>query len=162
MNNYQFQKEEPQITTQKNNKTTLVLLILIIIAAITLGVLLATQNNENTTSTTDQSTTQTDTTPVEPEPPLGMRPGDIPVPEVIVTQEQLATNSNEDSCWTIIDGVVYDVTESIRRGRRLFGDISEICGKDGTQLIKEGVDGRPPLAEAGIINLYALPMGRIN
>ena len=56
-----------------------------------------------------------------------------PSPTESYTMEQVAQHGNADSCWTVIDGGVYDVTRWI--GQHPGGEdrIKNLCGKDGTQ-----------------------------
>jgi cytochrome b involved in lipid metabolism len=153
-----------QQDSNKVTRSTILLILLVLISGSALAFLLINQNNDNSAQSTisEQPIAQVSQPPIEPSSPPVINPGDIPVPEIIITQEQLLANSNMDSCWTIIDGVVYDITDSIRRGSRFLGDMSVICGKDGTKAVKEGLDGRPPFEEIGIFELYSRPMGRIS
>lgn len=109
---------------------------------------------------TEQQTADIQNT--EPTPPKSVKKEEIPVPDVTITQEQMKENSNLGSCWTIIDGVVYDITSSLRQGGKFVNkELLDTCGKDGTKVIKEGVDDRPPLANRGPFDFYASPKGKI-
>lgn len=50
-----------------------------------------------------------------------------------ITAESLATNNSANSCWTVISGKVYDLTEYIPRHPG-EDDVLLACGKDGTTL----------------------------
>lgn len=153
-----------QPTVSNNNKTIIILIVLIIIAAIALVVMLSRQSDETTgtsSSTTETIPTAT-TTPIEPPTRPGMKPGEIPVPDIQITQAQLAENATIDSCWTVIDGVVYDVSAFIRRGRRFVEDINEVCGKDGKEILVAESDRLPPVEAMGPVGLYSRPVGKIN
>lgn len=48
------------------------------------------------------------------------------------TKEEVATRNSRNDCWTIIDGIVYDITSYITR--HPGGDnILSACGTDGTE-----------------------------
>jgi hypothetical protein len=60
------------------------------------------------------------------------------------TEEDVASRNNRTECWTIINGVVYDITDYI--DYHPGGDeILLACGKDGTSLFLERKteDGEP-------------------
>ncbi len=48
------------------------------------------------------------------------------------TMQQVATNNKASSCWTVIDGWVYDLTSWIERHPGGVGPITSLCGIDGT------------------------------
>ncbi len=48
------------------------------------------------------------------------------------TAEQVAEHATPEDCWTIMDGVVYDITEYVSEHDK-FLDIREWCGLDMTQ-----------------------------
>lgn len=49
-----------------------------------------------------------------------------------LTMEEVESNDSPESCWTVIDGVVYDVTEWIDQHPGGSGRIEQLCGSDGT------------------------------
>lgn len=50
-----------------------------------------------------------------------------------ITLEEIGTHNSKESCWTTIDGGVYDVTNFISKHKG--GDkILAVCGIDGTDL----------------------------
>lgn len=52
-----------------------------------------------------------------------------------ITKDEVATHNSEDDCWTIIDGMVYNITSYIPR--HPGGDeILRACGTDGTTLFQ--------------------------
>ncbi len=61
------------------------------------------------------------------------------------TLAQVATHSDSNSCWTAINGVVYDLTAWISAHPGGEGAILSICGKDGSTAFngQHGGQGRP-------------------
>jgi cytochrome b involved in lipid metabolism len=55
-------------------------------------------------------------------------------PEQSYTIAQVAENNNKSSCWTIIDGKVYDITSYVPNHPGGESKILQVCGKDGTIL----------------------------
>lgn len=58
---------------------------------------------------------------------------------------QVAAHNNESSCWTIIDGNVYDLTDWIKQHPGGKEAILQLCGQDGTERFagQHGEDGKP-------------------
>ena len=50
----------------------------------------------------------------------------------VLSVEEVAKHSNIDSCWSIIDKKVYDLTTYITQHKGGEAKILTICGKDGT------------------------------
>ena len=48
------------------------------------------------------------------------------------TREQVAANNRAASCWTIIDGGVYNLTDWVRQHPGGSGAIVALCGTDGS------------------------------
>lgn len=61
------------------------------------------------------------------------------------TKEEVAKHSDEASCWTIVNGSVYDVTSFIGKHPGGEKNILRLCGKDGTSAFegKHGGESRP-------------------
>ncbi|RME32218.1 cytochrome b5 domain-containing protein [Candidatus Woesearchaeota archaeon] len=53
---------------------------------------------------------------------------------VQLTQEEVQTHDSATSCWTIINGEVYDITAYIPRHPGGRAKILRVCGTDGTEL----------------------------
>jgi cytochrome b involved in lipid metabolism len=72
------------------------------------------------------------------------------------TLTQVSTHAGATSCWTAIDGSVYDLTEWI--GKHPGGEraILSICGKDGTAVFsgKHGMNGK----QANILTGFKIGM----
>lgn len=51
-----------------------------------------------------------------------------------ITGEELLTHSDQNSCWTVINGTVYDLTEWASQHPGGPNPILAICGKDGSAM----------------------------
>lgn len=82
------------------------------------------------TSTTDSSTPTATPAPAAPSS---------------YTAAEVATHASAASCWTSIDGSVYDVTSWISQHPGGRAAILSLCGKDGTQAFEgqHGGQARP-------------------
>ncbi|QVQ50919.1 cytochrome b5 domain-containing protein [Spiractinospora alimapuensis] len=60
-----------------------------------------------------------------------------------LTLEAVEANDSEESCWTVIDGVVYDLTDWISQHPGGANRILGLCGTDGTERF-EGQHGDNP------------------
>jgi cytochrome b involved in lipid metabolism len=54
--------------------------------------------------------------------------------EKIYTMEEISNHNSKESCWTVIRGDVYDLTNWINKHPGGADKILKICGKDGTDL----------------------------
>ena len=63
----------------------------------------------------------------------------------VFSAAEVAEHSTTEDCWTIVDGIVYDVTPFVSRHPGGAGAISRICGVDGTAEFsdKHGSDSAP-------------------
>lgn len=63
----------------------------------------------------------------------------------VFSAAEVAEHSTAEDCWTIVDGIVYDVTPFVSRHPGGAGAISRICGVDGTAEFsdKHGSDSAP-------------------
>lgn len=92
------------------------------------------------------------TPPVVPKPmkpivtiPLKSTPAPALVPKpVVYTEAKVATHNDAESCWTIINGNVYDLTSFVSRHPGGERNILKICGTDGTEAFmnQHGGDAR--------------------
>ena len=86
-----------------------------------------TQTTTNTTQTpqANEATTQQPTTTQEEAEPLEQ-----------ITADEVALHNQASDCWTIINGLVYDITAYVPRhpGGSV---ITEACGTDGTNLFEQ-------------------------
>lgn len=57
------------------------------------------------------------------------------------TTEEVSTHDSTESCWTVIDGQVYDLTEWIGRHPGGQRAIESLCGVDGTAAFQSNHDG---------------------
>ncbi len=89
------------------------------------------ENNKTVDTTTNNSTVQTTTD--NPEQKSTAQTSDM---ASAPTKEQVALHNKQSDCWTIVEGVVYDITEYIPK--HPGGEsILEACGTDGTSLFAE-------------------------
>lgn len=106
-------------------------------------------NQPNKTASTEQvdTTTPTETTNSESEEGNTTQTTN----PASYTLTQVSLHASETSCWTIIDGNVYDLTMWI--GQHPGGEkaILSICGKDGTAVFsgKHGMNGKQATILAG-------------
>lgn len=63
------------------------------------------------------------------------------------TMEKIAEHKDASSCWTTIDGNVYDLTSWISLHPGGKDAIMLICGKDGNAAFHEQHDGQPQPAD---------------
>lgn len=104
-----------------NNRKILVLVICLITVVVG-GVLLARANTKNEDRAQTSSQSQQTTESTNTEAPL--------------TKAEVAKHSSASDCWTIIDGVVYDITSYV--SRHPGGDeILRACGGDGSTLFNK-------------------------
>ncbi len=95
----------------------------------------------------DEGAIEVETTPTpQPAIPEVSRPEEI-VPSGY-TKAEVAIHKDATSCWSIINGMVYDLTSWI--GKHPGGEraILKICGRDGTSLFEgeHGGDAKPESA----------------
>lgn len=127
---------EQQPATSSPSKLVIILLILIVSAG---GYLAYAIYNESTKTTSD---TSTETTPVTSTPPADTMV-DSNTSEPASTSEMMKTdytladvakNNTPALCWTIINGTVYNITSYIPNHPGGPAEISQICGRDGSEL----------------------------
>ncbi len=122
------------------NKGTIagILATLILVGA---GVYTVLQKPSGTDSAANTGQSQTQT-----------KPTTVLDPTVALTTAEVAQHTDKNSCWTIIDGNVYDVTSFI--SSHPGGDrILEACGKDGSQLFaSQGGEGSHSESARGQLN----------
>ena len=52
--------------------------------------------------------------------------------DLVLSMSEVASRNSVDACWTVVEGVVYDMTTFIARHPAGPGDIEDMCGKDAT------------------------------
>jgi hypothetical protein len=62
--------------------------------------------------------------------------------DLVLTMDEVARRNDETACWTVVNGVVYDMTTFIRRHPAGAKDIKEMCGEDGTEAFSEEHSGQ--------------------
>ena len=50
-----------------------------------------------------------------------------------LTMDEVARRNSPDECWTVVEGVVYDMTTFIARHPAGASDIKEMCGEDASE-----------------------------
>lgn len=101
------------------------------------------QNSSGTAQVSDTSSATTATTTANPASgnPNSGSTGGAAAPGTY-TSAQVAAHNTSSSCWTIINGNVYDLTQWIFQHPGGEGAILSICGQDGTQAF-DAQHGRP-------------------
>jgi hypothetical protein len=83
------------------------------------------------------SATPTPTVTATPTPTVSATPTPTPTPVVTgYTMAQVRANNTAKSCWTAIDGYVYNLTNWISAHPGGSGAILFLCGTDGTNAFK--------------------------
>jgi len=62
--------------------------------------------------------------------------------EKFYTMEEVAKHNSRESCWTVIRGEVYDLTQWIDKHPGGADKILALCGKDGTQAFEKKHGGQ--------------------
>ncbi len=120
-----------------NKNVTKIIILLVIIGLIAVGAVLASRNNTQdsnipvdntpvattTTTSTDTNATSTATTTTTTATPTITK----------YSAAQVATHANKESCWSIIRGDVYDLTNWISKHPGGQQAILGICGIDATK-----------------------------
>ena len=89
------------------------------------------------TPTPTPTATPKPTPTVSATPTPVVTPTPTPTPTVAgYTMTQVRANNTSRSCWTVIDGVVYDLTKWISNHPGGSGAILFLCGTDGTNAFK--------------------------
>ena len=135
----QEQREQPEVTetsskAKKKSPVASIITTLVVIAiAGAVGFfLLGGKDDNNKTVDTNNSSSQTSepSQTEEKSPATGSDLASTP------TKEQVALHDKSSDCWTIVEGVVYDITEYVPK--HPGGDeILKACGADGTSLFTE-------------------------
>ena len=107
------------------------------------------QDNNQTATSTTSGASETANGSNETSSPAPAQEGESGL-ELFASE--VAERNTPDNCWTIIDGVVYDLTDYIQSGEHPGGDrVVAACGIDGTDLFTgEDPSGRrhSPLASS--------------
>lgn len=143
LENQSFNESPIQNNSQeKSNKFVVILIILILLAGSYLVYsIYNSQDSEASDSSTtvaqDQSLNQqnesNNTVEISNKSPIYENAES----EQVYTLAQVAENNNKNSCWTIIDGNVYNITSYVPNHPGGESDILKICGLDGTSLFNK-------------------------
>ncbi len=74
-----------------------------------------------------------------------------------ISQAEVEQNNDTESCWTIVDGKVYDITSYIPRHPGGVGAISSTCGQNGTTLFQS----QPSHSSSATQQLESLYIGEL-
>ncbi|MEN9647706.1 MAG: hypothetical protein RLY57_510 [Candidatus Parcubacteria bacterium] len=100
-----------------------------------------------TTPTTSTNQTGQQTTPKPPVPTPSTNNSGIPTPPPITsyTSVEVAAHTDKTSCWSIVNGNVYDLTNWISKHPGGQREILAMCGKDATSAFEgqHGGDSKP-------------------
>jgi len=122
-----------------------IILSFVFIIAIIGGIYVVRQP-EKTTESEQQALNETESTPA----PITT----IPTATVkTVTMAEVAQNNNANSCWSVIDTKVYNLTEWINKHPGGSRGILSICGTDGTAAFTRQ-HGSSKNAQATLTNYY--------
>ena len=88
-----------------------------------------------TASRTTSASPQISSTPVQPTPTASG--------EASFTMDEVAQHNNQTSCWSVVSGIVYDLTTWIPKHPGGPERILSICGKDGTAAFSTQHAGAP-------------------
>jgi len=122
-----------------------VIIIGVAIAYLTITPRLAT--SPDVPNVTESITVEEETPVVGPEGEVHEAMEENAIVEVAeYTAEDVAANSDASSCWTIVRGIVYDLTPFIDEHPGGAGNILRLCGTDGTAAF-EGKHGGEPRPE---------------
>lgn len=110
-----------------------------------------TEDGRDTQSTNSVPAPKPTVTPTpKPTPTPSPTPTPTPTPEPApkpsgYTMADVALHASKSSCWTAINGSVYDITSYIPRHPGGERNVLKICGKDGTSLFEgqHGGDSKP-------------------
>lgn len=86
--------------------------------------------------------------------PSGTMTDNLPV----YTMAEVATNNDRASCWSVIDGFVYDLTDSIDTHGGGPDNILKLCGTDGSELFS-GAHGN---SDQTISSMQELKIGELS
>lgn len=89
------------------------------------------------TPTNSPTPVATPTPTVSPTAPASPTPTATPTAtQALYTMDRVRANNSNSSCWTVIDGFVYDLTRWISAHPGGPGVIRSLCGVDGTSSFK--------------------------
>ena len=155
------------------NNTFKVISVLVIVAIIIVAIVGYTKNKNNNTvnpiqnteivgenNTPDVSNVPATTNPVSnniTNPTKPIEPTKPITAPNTYTMAIVATHSSAQSCWTTINGNVYDVTKWISQHPGGSGAILRLCGKDGTDSFTGKHGGQPrPASELASFKIGTL------
>lgn len=140
---------------KKISKLTIILITLILIALSYLSYSLYTDSQSKDTQDNEipaLSSQELNSDELNSSSPIQDNASDTVVDnktEQIYTLSQVAENNTKNSCWTIIEGNVYNITSYIPNHPGGESNILQVCGKDGSALFAKPTEHK----EGGANNL---------
>lgn len=107
-----------EIQKQVIKKEILLIGLLFIIVGLGIFLFLPKKSSENNPEPTPPQAVVTPTTEAK-------QPGTYAI-------EEIRTHTNAESCWSVINGNVYDLTSAVDKHKSGPEDILKMCGKDAT------------------------------
>lgn len=139
--NQSFNESPIQNNSQeKSNKLVVILIVLILLAGSYLAYSLYSTNQTDETNTVDLAnpmSKESEASQVEESDEVTSPIDENTNSGQSYTLAQVAEKNNKDSCWTIIDGNVYDITSYVPNHPGGEAEILKICGQDGTSLFNK-------------------------
>lgn len=74
-----------------------------------------------------------------------------------LTMQEVTAHATADDCWTVVDGLVYDLTSWIDQHPGGAGPIEALCGVDGTQAFR-GMHGTEPAPNEALAGFELGPL----
>ena len=141
---------EPQIQNNKKNWNVLITIIGLIVVSVVVGLIISRDRGTDTSSSSGMEMSSTSTAPTVPAtPPTGStNTSTTPPASQSYTMAQVGTHSNASSCWSAINGNVYNLTSWISQHPGGRDAILSICGKDGSVALNTQHGGQPNPAQA--------------
>ena len=141
---------EPQTQNNKKNWNVLITIIGLIVVSVVIGLVISRDRGADMSSPSGTEVSSTSTAPTVPAtPPTGSTSiSTTPPASQSYTIAQVAMHSNATSCWSAVNGNVYDLTSWISQHPGGRDAILSICGKDGSVAFNTQHGGQPNPAQA--------------
>jgi cytochrome b involved in lipid metabolism len=157
-------KYSPETTQSKRCSKNVIILIILASIGFSMTIEIQGKNTNTNPDVEVNSVTKSESvnTPIESVNPefLAKNISNID-PNNIVTKQQLEVNSKIESCWAVVDDIVYDISDFIKTNisQTLNIKATDVCGKDATKILSKERSDRPPMGEDDLLNPYSRPIG---